>query len=163
MKYDPRKFGAQCDSCPRKSQSPVPPEGPAKASWCWLGQDPGAQEVKHGRPFVGPTGTRLTHIWEEACTRAGRPVPRSSIWITNAALCLPVVNGNEKESRTAVLCCRPRLMKELNRLHPDAGLLVMGKWAWFSLTNEKKGMGKVQGFHLKLDQPGAEAPPDLRR
>lgn len=150
--YDPRKHGARCDACPRRGQVVVPPEGPKQgARWCWLGQDPGPTEVRKGRPFIGPTGTRLTRIWESACEAIGYPaIQRQEIWITNACLCIPLT-PSAKEARDAATCCRPRLSAELARLHPDAGILAMGKWALFALTGKEKGMGGFQGFHLMLD------------
>lgn len=116
----------------------------------WLGQDPGHQEVKQGRPFVGPTGARITHIWERAFAALGKAVmPRSQVYITNAALCLPLSKSNS-EAKKAMTCCRPRLLRELRQANPNAGILAMGKWAWFALTGSEKGVGKFIGFHVKL-------------
>lgn len=149
---DPRQLGARCDDCPRKGQTPVPPEGPAAgATVCWVGQDPGKTEVALGRPFVGATGQRITMLWEEACRKAGRPIPRKDIFITNGALCLPVKQKDDKEARRAADCCRPRLMAEIRRLHPHAGILVMGRWAYYALTFVDKHVGKFIGFHQQYN------------
>ena len=130
------------------------------ALWCWLGQDPGAQEVKKGEPFVGPTGKRIKRLWDLAFQKLVHPVtkkptplppvPRSEIWITNAALCQPITSS-ASEAKAAMVCCRPRLARELKRLHPDAKLLIMGRWALFGATGKAKGMGKLQGFHIMID------------
>jgi uracil-DNA glycosylase family 4 len=151
VKYNPRKRGALCDKCPRKEQTPVPPEGPLLARWCWLGQDPGKNEVKKGRPFIGATGKRLARIWMMTFMRLELPeVPRKKVWITNAALCMPVTKG-EGEAKKAIECCRPRLYEELNNLHPDAWILAMGKGAFAALTRRTKGVAKYLGFHKKLE------------
>ncbi len=150
MKFDPRQRGALCDKCPRREQKPVPPEGRAGARAAWLGQDPGQNEVAMGRPFVGATGKRLTSVWAAMCERLGLDWPRSAIWITNACLCLPVKQSNEREAKLAADCCRPRLVKELRQLAPDAGILVMGKWAWYALTGRTKGKAKFDGFHVRV-------------
>jgi uracil-DNA glycosylase family 4 len=150
-KYDPRKAGARCDKCPRRGSPVVPPVGPPRgARAAWVGQDPGREEAKKLAPFVGPTGGRATKLWVLACEEAGVPVMvRGELWITDAALCPPVTK-NEKEARQAMTCCRPRLLRELARLHPDAGILAMGKWALFGLTGMDEGMGKLAGFHKRL-------------
>lgn len=163
MTYRPMKNGALCKACPRKGQPFVPPEGRPGAAVVWLGQEPSAQEVKQERPFVGPTGTRLTHLWEAACELLKVRIPRTSIWITNGTLCPSVTNG-DKEARLAAKCCRPRLMRELAACSPKAAILVMGKWAAFSLFGTERGVGELHGFHLKLRQPrGSKTPEDLRR
>ena len=47
--------------------------------------------------------------------------------------------------------CRPRLYRELKKIHPNAGLLVMGKWALYALTGKEKGLGSLSGFHINID------------
>lgn len=148
-RYDPRAHGARCDLCPRKMQTPVPPEGPKRAMLCWLGQDPGKNEVKQLRPFVGATGTRLAGLWEAGCEANKVALPRSQIWVTNSALCLPLTKS-ASEAKRAVDCCAPRLRKELLNLHPSAGILAMGKWAFYAMTNKLKGIGKFSGFFKEL-------------
>lgn len=161
-RYDPRKKGALCDKCPRRGSTPVPPDGPKGASWCWLGQDPGDVEVRQGKGFVGPTGARLLKLWTRACEELSRPVvPRSQIWVTNAALCAPITDS-EAEARQAMTCCRPRLARELRRLSPHAWILTMGKWALHGLTGQEKGMGKIQGFHIEIDVEKIKAEADER-
>lgn len=151
--FDPRKRGALCDHCPRRNQPKVPPEGkPERAKAVWLGQDPGDQEVRHGQPFIGPTGSRLTRIWEEGQLAVGQPVPtlnRADVWITNAALCPPMTKS-AAEATQAVDCCRPRLLRELKLLDRNLGILVMGKYALYALTGKVKGMGKLTGFHIPV-------------
>jgi len=147
--YDPQKHGALCATCPRKGCTPVPPEGRPGLRACLLGQDPGANEVRLLRPFVGATGTRLTHLLQYAHAEVGTPFERGSYFITNAALCAPLTKS-EKEARGAVDACRPRLLRELAGLTPRAGVLAMGKWAYYALTGSDTGMGKYQGFHVEL-------------
>lgn len=149
MSYDPRKHGARCDLCPRREQVPVPPEGPKRAHLCWLGQDPGKNEVKQLRPFVGATGVRLAGLWEAGCEEVKVQLPRKFIWVTNVALCLPVTKS-PAESKRAADCCAPRLRKELLGLHTDAGILAMGRWAFYAMTGLTKGIGKFSGFFKAL-------------
>jgi uracil-DNA glycosylase len=48
-------------------------------------------------------------------------------------------------------CCRPRLYRELRKVHPNAGILAMGKWALYALTGKQKGGGGLAGFHIDID------------
>lgn len=151
MSFNPRKLGARCDLCPRKNQTPVPPEGPRDgALWVWLGQDPGEQEVKKGRPFIGPTGTRLTHVWAHGCEEVGTVVPRSEVFIINTSACLPLTK-RDSEAKAAADCCYPMwkyFMKKF--VSPAAAILSMGRWAFYQLTGKRKGVGKYQGFYVRF-------------
>lgn len=53
-------------------------EGDPYAQVMLIGQGPGEQEAKQGRPFVGPAG----EVLNEALAAAG--IDRSKLWITNA-------------------------------------------------------------------------------
>jgi uracil-DNA glycosylase family 4 len=165
MSFDPRSLGARCNACPRRFQKPVPSDGnPVTAQVVWLGQDPGAREVEEGKPFVGPTGTRTWNIWTKACQDNGVPVlPRASIYIMNAAACMPL-SKRESEAKAAMTCCRPRALRELKAVIDAEGaadafgplmILAMGKWALFALTGKPTGMGKLQGFHVEIDLDAA--------
>ncbi len=130
----------------------------------WLGSDPSRHEVKQGRIFVGPGGTRLLHIWEWACQQIGMDPGVKYIFKTNAALCEWPEGERPKDTRLAFICCRPRLMRELAVVSPNAGVLTMGKWALWALTGSEKGMGKLTGFHFFFNQPrGNKDPDDLRK
>lgn len=152
MGFDPSKLGARCDICPRRTQKKVPPEGPRSgAKWVWWGQDPGANETRLGRPFVGPTGARITRIWDWACKNWGISIPRYEVLIINAACCEPIT-PSQKEAREAMVCCRPFVLSQIiKRTVPDAGVLLMGKGAFYSATGREKGVGGYNGYHLKLD------------
>jgi len=53
-------------------------EGDPDAAVMLIGQGPGEQEAKQGRPFVGPAG----EVLNEALAAAG--IDRAKLWITNA-------------------------------------------------------------------------------
>lgn len=147
---DPRKLGARCDLCPRKGKTVVLPEGPTSgALYCWLGQDPGEQEEKKGRPFIGPTGVRLERLWTNGCAEAGLTIPRRDILIINSACCRPVTK-RDSEAKAAADCCAPLVQHFLKSLSPVAGILVMGRWAYYQLTGRRKGIGKYQGYYVRL-------------
>lgn len=86
MSYDPRACGAQCDKCPLRGSVPVPPDVGHSARICIVGEAPGADEVKEGRPFVGASGLEL-----HRGLSAARIIKRD-VHITNVLLCQPPKN-----------------------------------------------------------------------
>jgi len=71
---------AGCTRCPLSTTgTPVVwGEGDPEAAVMLIGQGPGEQEVKQGRPFIGPAGELLNR----ALARVG--IDRRRLWITNA-------------------------------------------------------------------------------
>ena len=86
MSYDPRKFGALCDMCPLKGNVPVPAESNPGATICMVGEAPGADEVREGRPFVGAGGQELQRALNSA------RLQRRDLHLTNVMLCQPPKN-----------------------------------------------------------------------
>lgn len=86
MSYDPRACGAQCDKCPLRGSVPVPADVGHSARICIVGEAPGADEVKEGRPFVGASGLEL-----HRGLSAARIIKRD-VHITNVLLCQPPKN-----------------------------------------------------------------------
>ncbi|MEJ2769563.1 UdgX family uracil-DNA binding protein [Mycetohabitans sp. B46] len=60
------------------ASQPVPGEGPAHAPIMMVGEQPGDQEDRQGRPFVGPAGVLLNDALREA------GVARDDVYVTNA-------------------------------------------------------------------------------
>lgn len=109
MTYDKahaQALGADCDNCPlRVGGKFVPSVGPANASLAFVGEAPGAGEVAHGEPFVGPSGRLLNIVIDKYNIR------REDAFLTNAALCRPA--DGSTPPKAAIVSCRPRLLREL--------------------------------------------------
>jgi DNA polymerase len=71
---------AACRRCPlyRDATQVVPGEGACGARMLLVGEQPGDQEDRQGRPFVGPAG----RILDRALTEAG--IERQAVFVTNA-------------------------------------------------------------------------------
>jgi DNA polymerase len=69
-----------CTRCPlyKDATQVVPGEGPARARLMLVGEEPGDQEDKVGKPFVGPAG----RVLDKALAEAG--LARGDVFITNA-------------------------------------------------------------------------------
>jgi len=77
---DLRKEIGRCRACPlwERATQAVPGEGKPHARVMLVGEQPGDQEDRVGRPFVGPAGRLL----DEALEKAG--VDRGDVFVTNA-------------------------------------------------------------------------------
>jgi DNA polymerase len=75
-----REAEASCTRCPlyKNAIQVVPGEGPARARVMFVGEQPGDQEDRQGRPFVGPAG----RILDQAVDQAG--IRRGEVFVTNA-------------------------------------------------------------------------------
>lgn len=82
--YDPRQYGADCDNCPCNGFRVVPPEAPldGQPTAIIVGQEPGTEEVRVQKPFVGPSGKKVDRLLK----RFG--IDRKHLHVTNAALCV---------------------------------------------------------------------------
>src|SRR6266571_5255494 len=70
---------AGCTACPlyKNATQTVFGEGPRDAEVVLMGEQPGDQEDRAGRPFVGPAGLLLNRALEEA------GLPRERCYVTN--------------------------------------------------------------------------------
>lgn len=115
---------ALCELCPLFAErgpalgafGPEHVEG-TPAKYLIVGEAPGSEEARAGRPFVGPSGQLL-----DAVLTAVDVLP-SETYRTNVVLCRPP--GNSTPPDKALSCCRPRLLAELNE-HPTAVLIATG-------------------------------------
>jgi len=67
----------RCDLWKRATQG-VPGEGPRRARLMLVGEQPGDEEDRQGKPFVGPAGQLLRRALDDA------EVPPDDVYITNA-------------------------------------------------------------------------------
>jgi len=100
----------RCPLCADRTQA-VPGEGPIDARLFMIGEAPGEEEDKTGRPFVGRAGMFLNSVLSEA------GFDREKIFITNAVKCRPPKNRKPKASE--LLACRPFLDRQLELVQPE--------------------------------------------
>lgn len=133
---------ARCSGCrlapPGLSGGPpvsaVYSEGGLPSKLVFVGEAPGKDEVRLGRPFVGGAGK----ILRGSLKRAG--LRESEVWIANLALCQPPANELEQSEIDA---CSPRLLAELLTVQPDV-IVALGEHALKTLTG-KSGITKHRG------------------
>lgn len=124
-----RKAVHECRGCElyKHALQAVFSEGPRDASLMFVGEQPGDQEDKQGRPFVGPAGRML----DRALAEAG--IDRQAVYLTNAVKHFKNeprgkrrIHG--KPNSREVNACRPWLDAELELLHPRM-LVALGATA----------------------------------
>jgi DNA polymerase I len=129
---------AMCEQCPWSAHPYAGEKGPEDASMLVIGEAPGAQEVKEGIPFVGPSGQLL----EKVLVHHG--FDSRQIRFTNVVACHPTfVRGQAPEAppRDAVRCCAPRLRKEV--LGRET-VLLLGNTAKEAVLRTREPITKVR-------------------
>lgn len=114
-----RAAAHDCTACPlyRNATQTVFGEGPRHASIVFVGEQPGDNEDRQGKPFIGPAG----QLFNKALAEAG--IDREIAYVTNAVKHFKwEPRGkrrlHQKPSARDVAACRPWLEKELDLIRP---------------------------------------------
>jgi uracil-DNA glycosylase len=114
-------------------------EGDPGARLLFLGEGPGVEEDRSGRPFVGAAGELLERIIQ------AMKMTRAQVYICNIVKCRPPGNRNPEEEEIAA--CRPFLERQLNVLRPDV-ICALGNVAARSLLGTTAPISRLRGrFH----------------
>jgi DNA polymerase len=111
-------------------------EGSPTARLVFVGEGPGFEEDRSGRPFVGAAGRLLTRIIEAI------RLSREDVYICNVIKCRPPSNRNPEPEE--IHTCAPFLMRQLAAIRP---LLVcaLGKFAAQTLLDSALPISKLRG------------------
>lgn len=90
--------------------NPVPGEGNPDAEILLIGEAPGSQEDKLGRPFVGASGKFLEEMLASINLR------RDDVFITNIVKFRPPENRDPNEEE--IKACLPYLLKQIKIIQP---------------------------------------------
>lgn len=105
-------FGRQC----------VEGDGPLPAPLLIIGEAPGANELRYGRPFVGRSGEELAQYLDAHHLR------RIDIRVTNTCGCVDMTREDKRPLPAELEACQPRLMEEIALCDPRV-ILLMGNTA----------------------------------
>ncbi len=144
-RWSAQPLGAKCEKCPfavdgKPPHVPVYGTGPVTAEGIVVAESPGEEEVKLGRPLVGPTGKGF----DDELLEAG--LKRSKLFLLNAILCRPPRSKSEGDMRKACDACRPAFLKQLELYADDIPVIAMGRYAHYALRGVEKGVGSERGF-----------------
>ena len=98
----------------------VPGEGAHDAAIMFIGEAPGGQEDKTGRPFVGRAGSVLDEALQAA------DIHRDAVYITNVVKCRPP--GNRNPSQQEINTCTPYLDEQIRMMAPSV-ICTLGTFA----------------------------------
>ena len=140
---DLAKEVTQCERCAlhQGRNKVVFGEGSGNARVMFIGEAPGAQEDRQGRPFVGPAGQLLTAIIEK-----GMQMQRSEVFIANVNKCRPPGNRDPKPEEVAA--CLPYLKEQVRLIAPEV-IVALGRVAAQNLLGSSEPLGRMRrGRHF---------------
>ena len=145
-----RRQAATCTRCPlyERATQTVFGEGSARGLML-VGEQPGDVEDKAGRPFVGPAGTLLRELLDEA------GIESETTYLTNAVKHFKWKPGggkrriHDKPSWTEVKACGHWLELELATVRPQL-VVCLGATAAQALFGRSARVGTMRGRPLEL-------------
>jgi uracil-DNA glycosylase family 4 len=135
----------QCRKCHLRDTCTqvVPGEGSFKADIMFIGEGPGENEDRQGRPFVGAAGKFL----EEMLALIGKK--REDVFIGNVLKCRPP--GNRDPMPEEVEACWPWMMEQIKIIKPKL-IVLLGRHAMERFLPGQK-ISKIHGTALRREIP----------
>jgi uracil-DNA glycosylase family protein len=140
-----RRLVEGCRACDlwRGASQAVLGEGPVPARGMLVGEQPGDQEDRTGRPFVGPAG----RVLDEALDAAG--IDRTSLFVTNAVKHFKwkprgTRRLHDKPNRSELAACHPWMEDELRLVKPHV-LVLLGASAGQAVLGSQLRVGRDRG------------------
>jgi DNA polymerase len=101
-----------------------------------IGEGPGEEEDRQGKPFVGRAGQLLTKMLESV------GITRDEVYICNIVKCRPPGNRNPEPEEIA--SCAPFLAGQLAAIRPGV-VAALGTFAAQTLLRTKEPIGRLRG------------------
>jgi uracil-DNA glycosylase family 4 len=134
---------SQCENCglSKSRNRTVPGEGNYDAQVMIIGEAPGSNEDKTGRPFAGRAGNLLNELLDSVS------IKRSQIYITNTLKCRPPSNRDPQQ--TEIDSCEPYLALQISLINPSI-IITLGRFSFskfFPNITLSKARGIVREWH----------------
>jgi uracil-DNA glycosylase family protein len=143
-----RAAAQHCEGCPLfvNATQTVFGDGKRTAKLMLVGEQPGDQEDRSGKPFVGPAGLLLHDLLREA------KIEPSAIYVTNAVKHFKWIPRGKrrlhaKPTSREVKACHPWLLAEIDAVRPRA-IVCLGATALQSLFGSEARVTEVLGQQL---------------
>jgi len=141
QEFDLDRLAAFLEGCTRcrlceQRRTIVFGEGDPRAEVMFIGEGPGADEDRTGRPFVGQAGKLL----DEMIFALG--FDRRQVYIGNVVKCRPPGNRDPREDEMAA--CSEFLDRQIELIGPRV-IVALGRVAARRLTGTDKPMGALRG------------------
>ena len=148
---DLRKTAGRCEACDlyKRATQTVFGEGSSKSKVMMIGEQPGDQEDREGRPFVGPAGKLLDAALEEA------GIDRAKVYVTNAVKHFKwEPRGkrriHKKPNSVEIAACRQWLDGEIAAIHPKV-IVCLGATAAQALLGRAFRVTEQRGEFVKSE------------
>src|ERR1051325_10706110 len=148
---DAREQAGRCRACDlwRHATQTVFGAGAVRAPIVLVGEQPGDQEDRQGKPFVGPAG----RVLEEALAAAG--VDPARVYVTNAVKHFKWIPRGKrrlhaKPRLSEILACQPWLQVELSRIRPRV-VVCLGTTAARAVLGRPITLSKYRGQALRTE------------
>src|SRR5215204_5720847 len=143
-----RAAEAECTRCPlyKFATQVVPGEGRVRAHLMLVGEQPGDQEDRIGKPFVGPAG----QLFDRALSAA--EIDRTQLYVTNVVKHFKwIAKGyrrlHQSPNKAEVMACRPWLEAEIAVVQPQV-IVCLGAVAARALLGETFRVTRQRGEFL---------------
>lgn len=138
------ELAADCRGCTLclNRNNVVMGEGDPEARLVFIGEGPGHDEDRAGRPFIGPAGKLLTKIIQ------AMGLSREEVFITNVVKCRPPRNRNPKPEEAEI--CRGWLDPQLEFIRPQM-IVALGRIAAQALLRTEEPISALRGSFRDLD------------
>jgi DNA polymerase len=140
-----REAASTCHGCPlyKTGTQTVFGEGAKSSRVVMVGEQPGDQEDKAGKPFVGPSGQMLDDALEEV------GIDRATVYVTNTVKHFKweprgTRRIHAKPNAREIQACKPWLTAELQVLKPDM-VICLGATAAQALMGKDFRITKSRG------------------
>jgi DNA polymerase len=111
--------------------------GDPEADLMFVGEGPGAEEDKQGKPFVGRSGQLLDKLIREELG-----VSPEHVYVGNVVKCRPP--GNRDPEPDEIASCWPYLERQIALVDPKV-IVTLGNFATKRLLDTKDGITKLRG------------------
>jgi uracil-DNA glycosylase len=129
---------SDCQKCPLAEgrTNVVFGTGDPDADLMFVGEAPGFNEDKQGKPFVGRAGKLLDQLLEEI------GMTRKAVFIANVLKCRPP--GNRDPQPIEIEACEGHLFRQIELIQPRV-ICSLGNFATKLLSGSPQGITKVRG------------------
>jgi uracil-DNA glycosylase family 4 len=134
--YAQARSCVRCPELARTRTQVVFGAGNADADLMFVGEAPGANEDRQGRPFVGQAGKLLDQLLGEI------GLDRPSVFVCNVLKCRPP--GNRDPHPIEIENCQAYLMRQLELIEPRV-VCTLGNFATKLLRGDPAGITRVHG------------------
>lgn len=146
-----RQIVANFDGCAIKktAKQSVFSDGNPESKIMFIGEAPGAEEDRIGKPFVGPAGQLLDRML------GAINLDRSKVYISNIVFWRPP--GNRNPSPEEMEICMPFVKRHIEIVRPKL-LICLGGIATKAMFQRPEGVMKLRGKWLDFNSADATIP-----